>query len=231
MNITYVFCSGFGFSKDYWSPLVDLLGASNVVYYQKGHILFTELERRSDICIGVGHSFGFLELNNSNIHFDFLIGLQGFLDFCGSNPRMRCVRENLLDKMIGNFEEDPKRALEDFYRNCEYTPGASAVPANNVDADTLIGDLKKLKQRYKHCGTPCFIIGTAHDKIVPASIIEDNFASISNVRISCVKNVSGHTLGYSAPEKVVEFINEAKDLCQESLCNKKDIFMSQIIAG
>ena len=61
--MTYLLCSGFGFDNGYWKNLIPLLDGE----YEFFDSSFEASERRD--YVGIGHSLGFLKLNNSGIKF------------------------------------------------------------------------------------------------------------------------------------------------------------------
>jgi pimeloyl-[acyl-carrier protein] methyl ester esterase len=148
--------------------------------------------------IGIGHSLGFQKLNNSDIKFDFLIGLQGFINFCGSNT---IIRKKNLDRMIKMFEKDASWALKIFYDACQYN---RPVP-KEINKDERIKDLISMKKSYSYCGCSGLIIGSDVDKIVPMSVIEDNFRCIPNVVIKRINGIP-HILGFIKADAVVHEI-------------------------
>jgi pimeloyl-[acyl-carrier protein] methyl ester esterase len=189
--MTYLLCHGFGFSNEYWRNLIPLLDG-DIVFFNDNDSL--DRNRRY---VGIGHSIGFQKLNNSGLEFDCLIGLQGFINFCGSNPSMKNEREANLDHMLRIFTEDAAKGLEFFYRVCKY-PGP--IP-KNIDANILTEDLRSMKESYRHCGCSTLIIGSEQDEIVPLSVIKDNFQNVRNVTVEEISGVP-HSLGFHEPEKV-----------------------------
>ena len=67
----YLLAHGFGFTNDYWQNLVPLLDGN--IYF------FDDLDLDKDkTYVGIGHSVGFLKLNNSGLQFDALIACRKF---------------------------------------------------------------------------------------------------------------------------------------------------------
>jgi pimeloyl-[acyl-carrier protein] methyl ester esterase len=193
--MTYLLCHGFGFSNEYWRNLVPLLD---------GDVVFFDDNLNSNKrYVGIGHSIGFQKLNNSGLKFDCLVGLQGFIDFCGSNHNTKNERVANLDHMLKIFAEDMVKSLEFFYRVCKYP---CPIP-KNISADILTRDLKSMKESHRHCGSPTLIIGSKQDEIVPLSIIKDNFQNVRNVTVEEINGVP-HSLGFYEPEKVFQKIKE-----------------------
>lgn len=197
MNYTYVLSHGFGFSDKYWRNLVPLLDGE-VVYFNKN--LKTQTDKNY---IGIGHSLGFSKLNNSEIKFRHLIGLQGFLNFCGSDRKMRLIRENNLNKLIQKFKIDCGNSLKNFYKICGYP---FDIP-KNINETELINELESMKLSNTHCGTKTTIIGSSADQIVPLSIIEDNFSNNNNIDIKYIDGVT-HSLGFNNPAFVIDVIKK-----------------------
>jgi pimeloyl-[acyl-carrier protein] methyl ester esterase len=191
--MTYLLWHGFGFSNEYWRNLIPLLD---------GEVVFSndnlDLNKRY---VGIGHSIGFQKLNNSGLKFDCLIGLQGFINFCGSVQSVRNKRTTEIDHMLQMFAKDASQSLEFFYRVCKYPDPIS----KNIELDILMEDLKSMKESYAHCGCPTLIIGSEQDEIVPLSLIEDNFQNVPNVTVEEINGVS-HSLGFYEPEKVFQKI-------------------------
>ncbi|MDR0418517.1 MAG: hypothetical protein LBH08_03780 [Puniceicoccales bacterium] len=191
----YVLAHGFGFTDNYWQHLVPLLDGN--IYY-----LGDETIDPSRKYIAIGHSLGFLKLNYSTLQFSHLIGLQGFLNFCGHCDALRKIIEPNLDSMIQDVETDTPKALEKFYRSCGYL---TRIP-ESLSKKILLSELKMMKKNYSHCGVPTMIIGTYEDKIVPKIIIDDNFSAMANVTVKILNLNINHTLGFHSPKIVAHEI-------------------------
>lgn len=192
----YLLAHGFGFDNNYWKNLIPLL---------KGEIYFLDDPNldAAETYIGIGHSLGFLKLNNSNLKFKALIALQGFLNYCGSTSVLRKVREKRLEDITNNIKKDKMETLESFRLFCGYNEHLTV----NFELSELLNDLDLMKHSYKHCGVKTLVIGSVDDRIVPMSIINDNFSSLPNVSIIQCDD-GRHSLGYNKPEYIVEKINE-----------------------
>jgi pimeloyl-[acyl-carrier protein] methyl ester esterase len=204
MKYIYLLRHGWGFSNEYWRNLVPLLD---------GDIVFFDDDYKIDKTkryIGIGHSVGFQKLNNSGINFDFLVGLQGFLNFCGSEPSEKKLREENIDRLGKMLVADAVQTLKTFYDACRYP---DPVP-ENISVDDLAADLLSMKKSHAHCGRPTLIIGSDEDQIVPMSIINDNFDRMPNVVVEEINGVV-HSLGFfkakEVSEKIKDFIDEGKN--------------------
>ena len=193
-NILYILSCGFGYTKEYWQNLVPILDG-DIVFFEEGMIFDKVYEKR----IGIGHSLGYLKLNNSGIQFDYMIGLQGFLNFCGKDERIKNIRLNYLDRVISDFNDNYESTVSSFQKRC----GCNTNLPKNAD----IKDLYMMKESFKHNKVKTKIIGSLKDRIVPFSIIEDNFKDIDEVEIECIDEI-GHSLGFNEPMYVLEVIRE-----------------------
>jgi pimeloyl-[acyl-carrier protein] methyl ester esterase len=192
----YLLCHGFGFSNEYWGNLIPLLD---------GEIAFFDDDfDKTKRYIGIGHSIGFQKLNNSGIKFDFLIGLQGFINFCGNDPGEGKIRGENIDRMIKMFEADVSQALKLFHNVCRYP---DPVHEKAVCKQSLMDDLLSMKKSYEHCGCPTLIIGSGEDEIVTMSLIHDNFQHMGNVIVEEIDGVP-HSLGFHKPAEVSEKIKK-----------------------
>ncbi|MDR0942768.1 MAG: hypothetical protein LBM19_04155 [Holosporales bacterium] len=194
----YILAHGFGFTNDYWRNLKPLLNG-NVFYY--GDSVDPSKEY-----IGIGHSLGFLKLNNSGLKFSRLIGLQGFLNYCGNDDKISSIMKPQLDEGIQKYKSDYRKTLKEFYTVCGYL---GDVP-DSVTREDLLADLEAMKDSYKHCGADTIIVGTPDDSVIPSVLIEDNFADIDCVEIKMLDLGIGHTLGFNRSEVVLSIIEGAE---------------------
>ena len=194
--MTYLLCHGFGFCDDYWNNLIPYLDCE-YEFYNEDFSADTDKDY-----IGIGHSLGFLKLNNSGIKFKALIGLQGFLNFCGEEITRKQRLEKTLDRMIDQCLADHNRFLKFFYNLCGYQlePNLS-----KFDKHQLISDLNTMRYKYEHCGARTLIIGSKQDRVVEHSILLDNFEDNENVQLKYINQVN-HTLGFSKASDVFALI-------------------------
>lgn len=191
----YLLCHGFGFTNTYWKNLIPLLDYEYEFWYKNF------ITSPGKIYIGIGHSIGFLKLNNSGIKFKALIGLQGFLNFCGTELNQKNIREKNLNRMIELCSQNPTNFLNFFHKTCGYLEETLEYPTK----EELISDLNMMKHSYPHCKIPTLIIGSNSDKIVDPSILEDNFSNEKFVQLQYIDNVP-HNLGYSKPKETFDMI-------------------------
>ncbi|MDR0678298.1 MAG: hypothetical protein LBF44_02045 [Holosporaceae bacterium] len=204
MKYTYLLCPGFGFSNKYWRNLAPLLDGS-VVFFDDNY----KIDKKKRY-VGIGHSLGFQKLNNSGIKFDFLIGLQGFLNFCGNEPNEKERRRRNIHRLIKMLTNDAYQTLKIFYDACQYPDPIS----ENIVVDDLKADLLSMEQSYPHCGHLTLVIGSDADQIVPLSVINDNFIPVPKVIVKKIDGIN-HLLGFVRAEevskKIRDFIDERKN--------------------
>lgn len=193
--MSYLLCHGFGFADNYWKNLEPFLDDD----YEFWHEDFCPNPRR--IYVGIGHSIGFLKLNNSGIKFKALIGLQGFLNFCGTDTESVNARKENLDRMIELCSQKTRDFLQFFYKACGYP---EKIP-EYISMEKLIADLNMMKFSYLHCGAPTLIVGSHSDKIVEPSILRNNFSCEKMVQLKYINGVP-HNLGYSKPKETFDVI-------------------------
>lgn len=181
----YVLCHGFGFSDDYWNNLLRYLNGE-IIFFRDGLTLDDNIDY-----VGIGHSLGFQKLNNSNISFKLLVGICGFLNFCGSEKNENQMRRKNLDKMIQMFTKNSELALATFYKSIGYQNKSHKKIAKRE----LIADLESMKHSYDFCNLNTIIINSTRDKIVPRSITEDNFAAHNKISINYI-DCDSHMIGF-----------------------------------
>ncbi|MDR1906957.1 MAG: hypothetical protein LBQ03_01940 [Puniceicoccales bacterium] len=196
----YLLAHGFALTNDYWKHLVSQLDGK-IYYFGDGTI------DPNRAYIGIGHSLGFLKLNNAPFKFSHLIGLQGFLNFCGNRHALRKVIEPKLDAIIQNFEADPTETLKKFYQPYPYLTPAPEILAKK----TLLSELKMMKKSYPHCGVPTRVIGTRRDRVIPSAVIRDNFSRKEAISMRILDLNIDHTLGWHSPEIVAHEIKRFTD--------------------
>ncbi len=206
--MTYLLSHGFGFDNSYWRNLIPLLD-DEYEFFNHGFCFSTQKSY-----VGIGHSLGFLKLNNSGIKFHALVGLQGFLNFGGSVAEHRIMILKNLDRMVAQCKLNPSRFLSFFRNLCGYQ---SKITLAELSIENLLQDLTMMKSAYNHCGAPTLILGSHQDKIVESAILEDNFEH-QNVIIKYIDGVN-HTLGFTNPNQVFEQI---KNFMQNNYAERTD---------
>lgn len=198
--IHFVLAHGFGFTDDYWRNLRPLLPGTCSMLGQPLPPLGA-----SDIRVGVGHSLGFIHLIRSGFSFNLLVGLQTFLNFCGTGEE-RQARLSQVDAMIRLFRRDASHALAQFYQACGY----HSKQSQRANAETLIRHLGELKEVCSLPRSPALIVATRKDPIVPIHLVEENFSN-SSAKLICLEEISHHSFGFLEASLAARLIEE--ELC------------------
>jgi pimeloyl-[acyl-carrier protein] methyl ester esterase len=207
MKFCFIFCHGFGFDKSFWNNLRPHFAKEYCIYLNLGYFSQEDLSFSIDPSlhfIGVGHSFGFKKLLSLPIIFTKLIGLQGFINFLGSNPTLHIKRQNDLNILKQNFDKSPSLTLQNFYKRCGIPLEKDKL--KQINHNKLQTDLKSLSHAESTpLSQPTLIIGAEDDIIVPTELIYDNFNSQPNVHITLLKQ-GQHSLGYTQTQIIYQMI-------------------------
>ncbi|MDR0351278.1 MAG: alpha/beta hydrolase [Puniceicoccales bacterium] len=195
---TLILAHGFGFDHGYWKNLIHQLDHRNIKYLFFSHDLALDSQEKY---VGLGHSLGFATLSNSRINFHAMLGLQCFCNFLGQDEKLRRIRKPQLDEMVRALQHNPKTCLEQFYNSCGY----QAKSNNSPELEKLSAELQMLYEKFTPRPIPTLIIGSTKDKIVPKSLIEDNFKNHANVTIKYL-NCAGHGLGHEKSDEIIELL-------------------------
>lgn len=210
MKKCYVFCHGFGFDKNFWKNLSPYFFEKKCIYLDLGYF-----EEKVEPClngtdtkfIGIGHSLGLLKLLQLNINFEYLIGINSFVNFLGNDQELQTIRKNDLQVLKDNFIVSPDTTLKNFHRRC-----GMPYEIKNINKQIALNDLNLLFTKFDVSHkTPLLVIGSSDDVIVPKKIIYDNFESYSNVSLQIIDG-GKHGLGFfkadSIYEKIMSFVND-----------------------
>ena len=207
MSKHFIFCHGFGFDKSCWGTLAPYFSKEQCTYLDLGYFgNKCDFVKNDNVpTIGIGHSLGFSKLLNLNIKFDYLIGLNSFINFLGNESNLHQKRELELTLLKKQFKKSPTTTMNNFYQTC-----GLSKKIEKINTQTAINDLNFLSQSFSipH-DIPVLIIGAKNDVIVPPEIIYDNFEKYSNVTIQ-ILDQGKHGLGffeaYEIREKIMNFI-------------------------
>lgn len=210
----FVFCHGFGFDTQFWEPIAPYFSQEKCSFIDLGY--FGNPVNRQDLpdkkIIGIGHSIGLSKLISMHSHFHCLIGLNGFINFLGSDQTLRQKRQKALKALRLHFLKDPDFALRDFYTRCDTPELIERIDFLNLNRDLIFSDFEWLEKDYKLPSVPILILSSEDDMIVPPKITSDNFLKQPNVRIDTVVS-TGHALGFKKPsevyEKIMNFLNDS----------------------
>lgn len=201
--IGFIFCHGWGLNINFWDRLKEYFAERPCLIWDLGYFnepFFSFPEENSEIeWIGIGHSWGLIQLLQSGVPLKGLIGLQSFLNFLGNNDELHQKRSEALEKMIADFEKNPSSTLKMFHAQC----GLGPEMPKTMNINLLKQDLQKLKMDFSNLmpTIPCLILGSVDDLIVPPRLLEDNFKHLTNIQLAI--HPSGlHGLGFKEADFV-----------------------------
>lgn len=197
----FVFCHGFGFDKSFWEKLSPYFSQNRCTHLDLGYFYdaHEDIKDDNDTLVGVGHSIGLIKLLSTNKKFDYLIGLNGFVNFLGNNPDLRKKREKDLSTLKTFFAFAPMATLKGFYDRCG-TP--SFTDNKKINSDKLRSDLALLFSTFSiPSSIPTLIIGSQDDIIAPEQLLHDNFDQSQNVKVEILPT-GQHGLGFLEVDKI-----------------------------
>ncbi len=209
----FVFCHGFGFDVHFWERIGPYFLQEKCSFIDLGY--FNERIENQNLhnqaIIGIGHSMGLSKLLSMYSNFDCLIGLNGFINFLGSDQAIYKKRQTELKALRSSFLKDPDTTLRHFYVRCGAAELIEYNDFSNLDLDLILVDLECLHKEYKLPDVPTLILSSDDDIVVPHSIISDNFREKPCVKLDSIVD-SGHALGFRKPievyEKIMRFLDD-----------------------
>lgn len=200
----YIFCHGWGFDQEYWKDLSRYFSPDECVFNGENLVKDKAVEY-----IGIGHSLGLIKLITLDIRFKAIVGIQGFVNFLGSNDFFRRKREILLRAMKRDFEIDSQKTLNNFYKKC------GILSQSKGDKILLRKELDLLSRSFKiPRNIPILVIGAEDDPIVPPDLIWDNFQKAENVKV-VFRPTGLHSLGANDCDfvfkKIMGLLNEIEE--------------------
>ena len=212
--INFVFCHGFAFNQNFWCNLTQYFAGEKCTYLDSEYYNSpsSPITENKDKIIAIGHSLGLLKLLCSGIKFDYIIGLNGFINFLGNDPCLQKKRRVELETLKQNFIKNPLLTLKSFYKRCGVPSFLSQIDNKKINLDTMLMDLHLLNSNINlPTNIPVLILGSEDDKIVPPALIYDNFDHYSNAEIN-ITNKGKHGLGYLEEayiyKKIMSFIDD-----------------------
>ncbi len=210
----FIFCHGFGFDKSFWDNLSPYFGQEKCSYLDLGYFEkpCKYVKSCGDQVIGIAHSLGLLKLLNLSEEFDYLIGLNSFINFLGNESKLRKKRGEELDLLKKHFTQSPLNTLKRFYQRCGITSFIDIKKINKISIDKMLTDLDFLSMSMEvPKSTSILIIGSEDDPIVPPVILHDNFDKYLNVRLEIIPK-GKHSLGFwqidEVHRKIMDFIGD-----------------------
>ncbi len=218
MNKLFIFQHGWGFDKNFWQNIMPYFKDEQCIFLDRGYFgNSSPLEDlpNNHLYIGIGHSLGFVKLLNniSNIKFDYLIGLNSFINFLGSEPKLQSLRKKEIALIKQGIKHNCLKTLEDFYQRCSLKFDDKNY--NEINNDLLVRDLDMLLTNYSLPNqTHTLIVNSKNDKIIPETIFLDNFNQYKDkqatIYLETLEN-GKHGLGYLHAKliynKIINFVN------------------------
>lgn len=203
----FVFCHGFGFDTHFWERIAPFFSREKCSFIDLGYFNNRTESRYLDnqAIIGIGHSVGLSKLLSMYSNFDCLIGLNGFINFLGSDQAIYKKRQTELKALRSGFLKDADTTLRNFYLRCAVPELIERNNFSDLDIDLILSDLQWLQKEYKLPDVPTLILSSDDDIVVPRSITSDNFWEQPWVKLDSIID-TGHALGFRKPEEVYEKI-------------------------
>ncbi len=203
----FVFCHGFGFDTHFWENIAPYFSQEKCSFIDLGYFnKRTEIQHlENQAIVGIGHSIGLSKLLSIYGNFDCLIGLNGFINFLGSDQTIYKKRQTELKALRSRFLNHPQTALRNFYWRCDVPELIERHDFSRLDIHLILSDLQWLQKEYKLPNVPTLILSSDDDMVVPESIISDNFHENPWVKRDSITD-TGHALGFRKPEEVYEKI-------------------------
>ena len=125
MNYAFILMHGWGSNSDYWQNLVQHLDGNDYFIYEQGYFANKESSKIEDLhkfvenhsndkIVGIGHSIGFIKLLETEVEFDYIFGLQSFVNFLGSGSTLKILSANF-QNFISEFLKNQAQMLKDYY--------------------------------------------------------------------------------------------------------------------
>lgn len=209
----FVFCHGFGFDTQFWERIAPYFSQEKCSFIDLGY--FGNRVDNTHLCnqrvIGIGHSIGLSKLISMYGNFDYLIGLNSFVNFLGFDQIERKKRQKELNALRLSFLKDPDSAIKNFYIRCDIEELIECTDFSNLNRDLILSEFEWLQKEYKLPEIPTLILSSNDDLVVPHAITSDNFSKQQYIKIDSIMN-GGHALGFRKPlevyRKIMSFLND-----------------------
>jgi pimeloyl-[acyl-carrier protein] methyl ester esterase len=209
----FVFCHGFGFDTQFWERIAPYFSQEKCSFIDLGY--FGNRVDNTYLCnqrvIGIGHSIGLSKLLSMYSNFDYLIGLNSFVNFLGSDQIERKKRQKELNALRLSFLKDPDSAIRNFYIRCDIEEFIECTDFSNLNLDLILSEFEWLQKEYKLPEVPTLILSSNDDLVLPHTITSNNFSKQQYIKIDSIMN-GGHALGFRKPlevyRKIMSFLND-----------------------
>lgn len=135
MTVTLAFLHGWGFGKDFWSPLRTLLPEWLHAVDDRGYFCAQHDLEISGPAIAVAHSFGTMRLlAQPPAGLAGLVAINGFTRFCADETAPG-VPPRIVAQMRKAMAADPARVVQGFRAGCGIEDGFSSIDPAPLSAD------------------------------------------------------------------------------------------------
>lgn len=200
MKKVLLFCHGWGFSSDYWVPLLPFIEEYSIHFWDLGYFgkpCFDSPKINEEFELwGVGHSLGFSILLFSPLLFKGIIGLNPFLKFNKGPEKIP------LQKTILAAKKDPFEMLKQFYLRCGMAKGIDALMEKKafmrperLASDLLLLEHLDLEKIFQERALPCKILASVIDPIISFQSVDEDFQKFPQVE-TVLTTFAKHNLGF-----------------------------------
>lgn len=191
MSLKYrlVFVHGWGFSKEFWKPVADLLHEFTIDFIDLGYLenhatsddTLQIIEAHQDDTIAIGHSLGFIYLlKQFPLNFYHYVAINSFLRFSKADDFISGIPLRILQRMSKNIEKDSLKVLSNFYKQCQY----HQEPTLTLNNEQLKKGLNWLENNDFRTYLPNIhkrltVIASDHDPVVSNEMTVDSFVEHS----------------------------------------------------
>ena len=200
---TLVLVHGWGFDTGFWTPRLEALPEFPSLSVELGS---AERSWPAGPLVAVGHSLGFLWLLRKRpFTWRALVAINGFPRFTEGNGFAPAVAARTLERMISQFERQPRKVVDDFIARC------GGAPPETLDVEQLrrgLGWLRDWDQRQalENEKAPVLALAGRSDPIVPEAMSAAAFDGVANVSLHW--RDGGHLLPRTDPVWCAERIRE-----------------------
>ncbi|TAK90985.1 MAG: hypothetical protein EPO06_06600 [Burkholderiaceae bacterium] len=209
-SLGFVFCAGWALPRDFLAPLQAALAEHfpaapmrtiDLNYFKAAPLLATAPAQH---WIGIGHSWGFVQLLRSAQPWRGLVSINGFTHFCAT-PQAPGVAREMFQQLQDGMVHDPAATVRRFYRLCGLP--STLRPAEDLPFAALQRELTELGQCDEVCPNTLLALAAENDAVVPAALTRYCFDG----HPQHWHPDAGHALGWHAPqwcaEKIAAWVN------------------------
>ncbi len=224
-----VFVPGWGLEKGFWTfvqaALIDMSGLNlRCMTIELGSTI--SLPPSKTFRLVVGHSTGFLWLLQQRpFLWDCLIAVNGFTRFIADKNFPQGVEEDLLQRMLSHFQQNPNIVVAAFLRRCGIRRPKSVPPHTVPILRQGLFCLRDwdARQAFTTEKAPLLILAGGADLIVPPAMTKACFHHRSDVPIFW-QPAGGHLLPLSHPEWLaIRIWRFASLLCAHAHTTRKTV--------